>query len=151
MNRFNMGIGSGGSFNAEDMAFGNITPPGMTRPSYSQGGSSFDAARGSLGAGVQAPKTDPVSQPGMFDRMGGIEGIGSILQGLGSMGQIYASLKGLGLAKKQLNFSKKAWETNLANQTQSYNTSLEDRTRARKHAQGQGADAVDAYLAKHML
>lgn len=86
-----------------------------------------------------------------FDKIGGLEGIGSIAQALGSIGQVYAAIKGVGLAKDQLNFSKEAYRTNLNNQTQTYNTSLEDRISARYHMEGKDSNQAEAYLSKHKL
>lgn len=91
------------------------------------------------------------SQEGWFSKMGGLEGLGSIGQGIGSAVQAYAALKGLGLAKDQLNFSKDAYQTNLRNTTKDYNTSLEDRAGARFAAENRGAGELEAYVAKNRL
>lgn len=80
-----------------------------------------------------------------------LDGIGSLMNGIGSAVSIYTALSNLGLAKDQFNFQKDAYNTNLGNQTQSYNTALEDRTRARYHTQGGSSADVDAYLAKNSL
>lgn len=80
-----------------------------------------------------------------------LDGIGSIMNGIGSAVSIYTALSNLGLAKDQFKFQKDAYNTNLKNQTQSYNTSLEDRTRARYHTQGGTSADVDSYLAQHSL
>lgn len=77
--------------------------------------------------------------------------LGSIMQGVGSIANIYSALKSIGIAEDQLDFQKEAYSTNLENQEQSYNTSLEDRTRARAHTEGRPTSDVDAYLAKHKL
>lgn len=88
---------------------------------------------------------------GFMGKMGGLEGLGSIASGIGSIGQTYAALKGLGLAKDQLNFSKDAYQTNLKNTTKNYNTSLEDRAGARFAAENRGAGELEAYVAKNRL
>ena len=80
-----------------------------------------------------------------------LDGIGSIMDGIGSAVSIYTALSNLGLAKDQFRFQKDAYNTNLQNQTQSYNTALEDRTRARNHTQGGTSADVDSYLAQHSL
>lgn len=80
-----------------------------------------------------------------------LDGIGSVMSGIGNFAQIATALKQIGVAKDQLSFQKQAYNTNLANQTQSYNTALEGRTRARFHTEGRSAADVDAYLAKHSL
>lgn len=88
---------------------------------------------------------------GLWKGMGGMDGFSSLLEGLGGLGQVYTSLKGLGLAKDQLKFQRESYQTNLANQTQSYNTALEDRIRARYHTEGRSSADVDSYLKKHSL
>lgn len=105
----------------------------------------------SFGLGQNGQVGQPGGFGGFMGKMGGLEGLGSIGQGIGSAVQAYAALKGLGLAKDQLNFSKEAYGTNLANTTQSYNTTLEDRTNARFKTEGRGAGEVSDYLAKHSL
>lgn len=97
---------------------------------------------GQLGAGGQ--------NPGMFGGIGGLEGLSAIMSGIGSLGQAYAAVKGVGMAKKQYNFQKKAWETNLQNQTQSYNTQVEDRANSRANFSGDQNKATD-YIKKHSL
>ena len=57
-------------------------------------------------------------------------GIGALSQGFG----IYAGLKNLSLAKKSFGLQKEAYKTNLANQTQSYNTQVADRIAGRSYA-----------------
>lgn len=54
------------------------------------------------------------------------------LQGLMGLGNLYFGSKALGMAKDQFNFSKQMAQTNLRNQVNSYNTSLEDRLRTRE-------------------
>jgi hypothetical protein len=48
--------------------------------------------------------------------------------------QAYVGLQQLGLAKDALKFEKKAFKTNLANQVDSYNTQMKDRTTGRWYA-----------------
>lgn len=55
---------------------------------------------------------------------------GAIGQGVGA----YVGLQQLGLAKDALRFEKKAFKTNLANQVDSYNTQMKDRTTGRWYA-----------------
>lgn len=57
-------------------------------------------------------------------------GLGALSQGVG----IYTGLKNLSLAKKSFNLQKEAYRTNLANQTQSYNTQVQDRINGRSYA-----------------
>lgn len=88
---------------------------------------------------------------GWFSKIGGLEGIASLAQGLASLGQVYGALQSVKLGKEQLNLSREAYQTNLANQRQSYNTALEDRIRSRHVMEGRGSGETDAYLAKNKL
>lgn len=74
--------------------------------------------------------------------------------GLGALNtgfNIYGGLKQLGLAKDQLNFTKDAFNTNLANSIKSYNTALEDRARSRYAYMTGDASNADDYINKHKL
>lgn len=105
---------------------------------------------GQVGQTPQVPQT-PQTPQNWFGKIGGVEGLGSIASGLASLGQLYGALQGIGIARKQLKLSERAFETNLGNQTQSYNTSLEDRIRSRYATEGRGASEADAYLREHSL
>lgn len=88
---------------------------------------------------------------GWFSKIGGLEGLASIAQGLASLGQVYGSLQAVRLGKEQLGLQREAYQTNLANQRQSYNTALEDRIRSRHVMEGKGSGETDAYLSKNKL
>jgi hypothetical protein len=88
---------------------------------------------------------------GLFSRMGGMEGVGDILDGIGDVTSIYTSLKALGLAKDQVGLQREAFETNTRNQTQSYNTALSDRAIARGHTQGDSRATTQSYIDKNRL
>lgn len=60
---------------------------------------------------------------------------------LGSLGALSAGRKQMGLARDQFNFNKQLATTNLANQTQAYNNSLEDRLRSRAEFAGDRSEA----------
>lgn len=72
-----------------------------------------------------------------------VAGIGQSLVGA------FLGWKQLQHAKDQLNFQKEAYNTNMANSIQSYNTSLEDRIRGRS-ANPNESD-VQNYLNRHSL
>ena len=79
------------------------------------------------------------------------DNLGAVVQGIGALTSAWLGYKNLGVAKDQLRFQKEAFNRNFANQTQNYNTSLEDRIRGRtSDYEGKEAD-VQAYLAKHRL
>lgn len=73
------------------------------------------------------------------------------LQGLNTIGNIWGAWQANKLAKDQLNFTKNFANRNLANQTQSYNTALEDRARARAAVEGQTSAEAQAYIDKNRL
>lgn len=55
------------------------------------------------------------------------------------------------LAKQQFKFTKNFANANLANQTQSYNTALADRSRSRGFMEGQSQSQIDKYIADNRL
>lgn len=118
----------------------NIAGPGVTMQPIS---SAFQ--------GIFNNGKTPEGAESLFGKIGGLEGLGSIANVLGAFGGIYGGLQGVSMARKQLDLSKRAFETNLANQTQSYNTTLEDKIRSRYATEGKSESAADAYLKKHSL
>lgn len=88
------------------------------------------------------------SGPGFWSRDGGA---GLILGGVQVLGNLWSSYQAHKMAKEQMAFAREQWQTNLANQTQTYNTALEDRIRARHHTEGRAASETDAYLEEHSL
>lgn len=115
------------------------------------------------GSSGYAPTTSPAPVPnpktaapaaaggGWFQNLGGMEGLGTIFQGLGSLGQIYTAMQGLKLAKQQFGFQKDAYQENLANQKMTYNTALEDRINSRFAAENKSSAAAADYIAQHKL
>lgn len=80
-----------------------------------------------------------------------LNAIGGLVQGIGALGGLYSSLQANSLAKDALNFKKKAYQTNLTNQTQSYNTALENRVRGRYSEREAKDGRIERYLDKHRL
>lgn len=78
-------------------------------------------------------------------------GAGVILGGVQVLGNLWSTFQQHKMAKDQMKFAREQWSTNLANQTQTYNTALEDRIRARHNTEGRAAGETDAYLEKHSL
>jgi len=58
-------------------------------------------------------------------------GAGMILGGVQVLGNLWSSFQAHKMAKQQMAFAREQWNTNLSNQTQTYNTALEDRVRGR--------------------
>ena len=92
--------------------------------------------------------TGAYSGGGFMDQIGGWSGISSGIQTLGNLYMAYQQNK---LAKESLKFQKDSYKTNLANQSQTYNTALEDRIRSRYNTEGKSSSEADQYLEKNSL
>lgn len=115
-----------------------------------------DALRG-VGLNAQNPM-ESFSWKGMLkDTFLGKEGglnldnIGTLVSSIGALGNLWSGFKQNKLASEALDFQKDAYNTNLSNQTKSYDLALEDRIRARYSQEGRSAADADAYIAKHKL
>lgn len=73
------------------------------------------------------------------------------LSGLNTLGNLWGAWQSNRLARDQLNFTKDVTNANLNNSIQSYNTSLEDRARARGAMEGQSSSDVQSYIDKNRL
>lgn len=101
---------------------------------------------------VQAPQVAPMPGAqqgnGFFSPQGGA---GLVLGGIQVLGNLWSSFQAHKMAKEQMSFAREQWDTNLENQTQSYNTSLEDRIRGR-YAMGTRSDKqLQNEIDKHSL
>jgi len=67
--------------------------------------------------------------------------VGTLTKALGGLGSLYLGFQQNKMAKDALRFQKRAYETNLANQIKSYNTSIADRAKSRAEFRGNTADA----------
>lgn len=90
---------------------------------------------------------------GMFGGGGGGGGLGAVLGIVQTLGSLWSSFQQHKIAKEQLKLARESWEANLGNQTQTYNTALEDRIRTRHHFEGHAnhEQMSDQYLAEHKL
>ena len=93
------------------------------------------------GAGAAGGKT------GFFQPGGGASLALGAIQTLGSLWNSFQQNK---LAKKSFALQERAFETNLRNQTQTYNTALEDRINARYATEGRSGEAA-SYIEKNRL
>lgn len=87
------------------------------------------------------------NQDGSFD----FGAVGSITEAIGGLGQLYLGFEANKTAKDSLNFQKQAYQSNLQNQTKSYNLALEDRVRARTVQKNGSQAEADQYINKHKL
>lgn len=102
-------------------------------------------------AAGDAAATAVDTSKGFMENFGGAEGLETIFGGIEGLGNLYTAIQSLGMAQDTFDFNKKAWETNLANQTQTYNTSLEDTIRSRYVTEGKSDAEADNYISKHSL
>lgn len=83
--------------------------------------------------------------------LGNTDNLNAAINGIGALTGAYLGFQNLRLAKDNLRFQKDAWAKNYANQAQSYNTSLEDRTRARYSARETDESKIQEYLNRNRL
>ena len=76
------------------------------------------------------------------------ETLGVGIQGLAAIGGLYNAFQANKLAKEQFNFTKEVTNTNLNNQIKTFNTTMEDRARAR--ARLDGREDAEAYTKDYM-
>ena len=76
------------------------------------------------------------------------ETLGIGIQGLAAIGGLYNAFQSNKLAKEQFNFTKEVTNTNLNNQIKTFNTTMEDRARAR--ARLDGREDPEAYTKDYM-
>ncbi len=115
------------------------TAPGMAAP-VDPNAPVVPGTEGTGGAGT-----------GFWDKIGGADGLGSLMKSLASLGSIYTGLQSLKVAKDEYRLNKEAYRTNLANTRMSFNTALEDRARSRFATEGRSQAEADAYVKKHSV
>lgn len=71
------------------------------------------------------------------------------LGGLQTIGNLWNSFEANNLAKDQFGYTKKITDTNLDNSIRSYNTTLEDKIRARSAMEGRPEGYSEEYIAKN--
>ena len=76
---------------------------------------------------------------------------GLALGGIQTLGGLWGAYNAAKVAKQQLAFTKATTNANLANQTQSYNTSIADRARSRGITEGQSASQIEDYISRNSL
>ena len=124
----------------------------------SQQGSSGVSGGGVTGINVTAGGVKPVGGPenkGTLLRNGdgslNTDTIGLAIGGIQTLGALWNSYQQHKIAKEQLALQRESYETNLENNTQTYNTALEDRIRSRHNTEGRDTSETNSYLKEHSL
>jgi hypothetical protein len=145
-----------------------VAPPAISAPAIA----APTGVMGGVGATVGAPATDisavtanilngdPQAGLGKTAIAGADGGSGfgwnmgtaqTLVGGLQAFGNLYNSYQQTKMAREQLSFQKEAYQTNLENTTQNYNTTLEDRIKSRYKFEGKSSDEANSYLDEHKL
>ncbi len=74
-----------------------------------------------------------------------------VMGGIQTLGSLWNSYQQHKIAKEQIGLARETFQTNLANNTQTYNTALEDRIRSRHNTEGRGAAETESYLEENSL
>ena len=125
----------------------------MAGSSFTPWQSSYDAWGGGPNSGINSQSLN-FGQGGATDefKLGmNVPTFQMGLQGLQGLGNLWGAWQSNKLAKDQLDFTKRFATANLANQTQAYNTALEDRARARAAVEGQNAQQQQDYVDRNRL
>jgi hypothetical protein len=118
---------------------------GFGQPAQGQG--QFNLATAGQGVGVDTSG----GGGGFGDWLKGDGNLSTTFQGIQALSGAYLGFQQLKQAKDALHFQKQAYNTNLTNSVQSYNTSLADRINGRTSAHDGKAAEVATYLAAHSL
>lgn len=132
------------SYKPTDFQFG-LPGSGKMPPMAGSNGSIFQPSIGTAGV------TSQIGAPKMPGLGLNFETANLALSGLGTIANIWAAFQAQKLAKQQFNFTKDFANTNLANQVQSYNTTLADRARSRGFTEGQAPGVTAAYISQNSL
>lgn len=125
-----------------DMAIQNLNT-GFDTSGLSGGG--FDGV-GALSMGGGNPQSS--GGPSFFQKGGGA---GLALGAVQTLASLWSSFQQNQLASKSLALQTRAFDTNLKNQTKTYNTALEDRISSRYVTEGKSQGDAQTYIDKHKL
>lgn len=129
---------------ALSMALGGAGVQGVTAPSPMAAMPAVGGAAG--GQGGWLGNTFGNGEGGLD-----LDKLGTAFDGLKSIFGIWGGMKQLGMARDAYDFEKKSYQENVANQKKTYNSTLEDRQRARAAFAGESDASVDEYVKKHKL
>lgn len=117
------------------------------QPSFSLPQSFLDQQAGWLNGFDQAL----MPSQGGFGQMNFKDKASMALAGLQTLGSLFGAFKQLSLANKQFEFQKKFANANMANSIKTYNTSIEDRARARGFTEGQTPAQIQQYVDQNRM
>lgn len=145
-NNYNDATTNGSQLNTAQMGMNNVqvASPGMTGPANNGVGSAV----------VQSPQVPQVGGTGAQQGSGFWSpngGAGLVLGGIQVLGNLWSSFQAHKMAKEQMAFAREQWDTNLANQTQTYNTALEDRIRGRYATGTRSEEQLQGEIDQHSL
>lgn len=142
-------MGSWGQPNLNLM--GQVPPPPMF--DYSLGGQGMTPAMGMGGAqGLQLGGNNGYAGNSLGSGFGmNMPTFALGLQGLNSLGSLYMGAKSLDLANKQFSSAKNIADTNMRNQTQSYNDTLENKLRRIGSFNETSKEETEAEIARRKL
>ncbi len=93
-----------------------------------------------------------VAAPGMGGGFGmNLPTANLALGGIQTIGNLWNAFENRKLAREEFDYKKGVTDVNLKNQIQSYNTTLEDRSRSRAYTEGQDATTAQSYVDKNRL
>lgn len=105
------------------------------------------------GGFIQSLKNFAFGKKGEGDKEGtrGPSGLGTTIDAISGLSQLYFGLKSFGLAKDQFKESKRQFNLNFGAQAQTINTRLEDRQRNRVRGNPGAFESVSTFLDKNRI
>lgn len=159
ISNYGMGIGSVGGVSTPFLSTGASNPMAAALKSQATSGGNLASGISGIG-GVATPGLTGTQMPGVGGSTGSTSGSGFgfnagtanlVLGGIQMIGNLWQAWEANKLAKQQFAASKGFANANLANQIQSYNTTLADRSRARTFTEGGTAADSANYIAENSL
>lgn len=114
------------------------------------------ATMSTSGSAPVIPGTGDTEKPGVFGKFLGGDGfdlgdVGQMVGIAGDIGKIWNAFQTNKLAKKEFEFQKQAYQTNLTNSISSYNLALTDRMTARYAQNNKSQEEANAYIEQNKL
>ena len=107
---------------------------------------------GNIAAGAGVAQQQMQTPGGMQSpALTGCQKFGYVMDGIGAIGGLWGAIQQNKIAKQQLALSREAYNTNMNNTIQSYNTQLADRIRARYIMEGRSEAEMQEYIEKNSL